>query len=450
MPPARRKPPSKVVKFLSGTEFTSGLFSPWLCELRQESLLTFCDLANRLIKRLEVSPEFFSFFPESPLTDHLVESKKRQDSFEPVRVTNGSASVICIDNMWHWDPISAVSAYFRSASLIDQILTRLPCSSEGHTYVDWSLLRQLPNPDDILLVLIRLIWLLPSRGCNPNSHSTAPLIEAINNLFATTISADTLRDSAVGRFLDAFKQESIGLCLFVATYRRHLLSAYRYDLLTIFFCNYFLTGVYINLIAYYRSHHHIYFAHCYDHSGKTRYHDDLILVKYERFTSLGRESLRNAGFPQLIPPVVQMCRDLAEAHREPSKASPALQSLRHRLNATTTRQFDSESSQHDPSLFSNVSKLISMSGIGVGRRTPQPYSPNLIILVVYGTMTWSLAREIVDAVTRSSPRCVQLPSEGTRYLSTVPSLRYSQCFLCSAVLHRICSHKSIYIKWQAL
>nr|CDS35157.1 retrovirus Pol polyprotein from type 1 [Hymenolepis microstoma] len=206
---------------------------------------------------------------------------------------------------------------------------------------------QLPNPDDILLVLIRLIWLLPSRGCNPNSHSTAPLIEAINNLFTITISADTLRNSAVGRFLDTYKQESIGRCLFAATYRRHLLSAYR-------------------------------------------------------------ESLRNAGFPQLIPPVVQMCRDLAEAHREPSKASPALQSLRHRLNVSAINQFDSESSHHDPSLFSNVSKLISMSGIGVGRRTPQPYSPNFIILVVYGTMTWGLAREIVDAVTRNSPEPLEV------------------------------------------
>lgn len=167
MPPPRKKPHSNVVKFLSGTEFTSGLFSPWLCELRQDSLFSFCDLVNRLIKRLEVTPEFFSFFTQSPLTDHLVESKERQDSFEPVvsvvlpvqtlfditqmsyrfliclaqRVTNGSASVICIDNMWHWDPISAVSAYFRSASVIDQVLTRLPCSDEGQTFVDWSRLR---------------------------------------------------------------------------------------------------------------------------------------------------------------------------------------------------------------------------------------------------------------------------------------------------------------------
>ncbi|VUZ54262.1 unnamed protein product [Hymenolepis diminuta] len=143
MPLTLRKPHSNVVKLLSGTEFTSGLFSPWLCEIRQESLFSFCDLVNRLIKRLEVDPEFFSFFPQSPLTDHLVESRGRQDSFEPTKVTNGSASVICIDNMWHWDPISAVSAYFRSASLIDQVLTRLPCSDEGHTYVDWRQLRYI-------------------------------------------------------------------------------------------------------------------------------------------------------------------------------------------------------------------------------------------------------------------------------------------------------------------
>ncbi|KAM3180344.1 hypothetical protein ACTXT7_016466, partial [Hymenolepis weldensis] len=584
MPPTRRKPHSKVVKLLSGTEFTSGLYSPWLCEIRQESLFSFCDLVNRLMKRLEVDPEFFSFFPQSPLTDHLVESKRRQDSFEPAKVTNGSASVICIDNMWHWDPISAVSAYFRSASLMDQVLTRLPCSDEGHTYVDWrqlskskdfpslemilatttssagrqlledlflchkqaeetkliqmalidvalnlnapdvdklmkstdpfktiprsvfntlcqrkrydylpvielavaaaqasatenskgasstgattvegllrryenalmlshcedaasdtSLLtdddalkncrpillnairdasrvmqlaavqqrmslpsatskcprfpcktlasihllrvgvpdtnidlevhnfvfgdpigkaKQLSNPDDILLVLIRLIWLLPSRGCNPNSKHNASLIEAINNVFDTTISGDALTDSAVGRFLDAYKQESMGRCLLASTYRRHLLPAYR-------------------------------------------------------------ESLRNAGFPQLISPVVQMCRDLAEAHCEPSTASPALQSLRHRSTKSTTSQGDSESNHHDPSLFSNVSKLISMSGIGVGRRVPQPYSPNLIILVVYGTMTWGLGREIVDAVTRNSPeplevRCVHSALHGLTLMS---------------------------------
>lgn len=43
--------------------------------------------------------------------------------------------------MWNWDPISAVSAYFCSASVIDQVLTRLPCSDDGHTCVDWRLLR---------------------------------------------------------------------------------------------------------------------------------------------------------------------------------------------------------------------------------------------------------------------------------------------------------------------
>ncbi|VUZ51446.1 unnamed protein product [Hymenolepis diminuta] len=103
-----------------------------------------------------------------------------------------------------------------------------------------------------------------------------------------------------------------------------------------------------------------------------------------------------------------MCRDLAEAHREPSTASPALQSLRHRSTNSTTGQGDSESNHYDPSLFFNVSKLISMSGIGVGRRVPQPYSPNLIILVVYGTMTWGLSREIVDAVTRNSPEPLEI------------------------------------------
>lgn len=43
-----------------------------------------------------------------------------------------------------------------------------------------------------------------------------------------------------------------------------------------------------------------------------------------------------------------------------------------------------------------------MGRIGVGRRAPQPYSPNLVILVVYGTMTWGLAREIVDTVTQNT------------------------------------------------
>lgn len=56
-------------------------------------------------------------------------------------MANGSATVICIDNVWHWDPISAVDAYLRPASVIDQILTRLPCSREEHTLVDWRRLR---------------------------------------------------------------------------------------------------------------------------------------------------------------------------------------------------------------------------------------------------------------------------------------------------------------------
>lgn len=44
----------------------------------------------------------------------------------------------------------------------------------------FSLFRQLPTADDVLLVLIRLIWLLPSRGCNPNSKANATLIKAID------------------------------------------------------------------------------------------------------------------------------------------------------------------------------------------------------------------------------------------------------------------------------
>ena len=84
MPTATHKPLSRVIRPLSSTEFSSGLFSPWLCELRQDSLSSFCDLVNRLIKKLEVSPEIYSFFPDSPLTDLLVESKRRQDSFEPL------------------------------------------------------------------------------------------------------------------------------------------------------------------------------------------------------------------------------------------------------------------------------------------------------------------------------------------------------------------------------
>lgn len=72
------------------------------------------------------------------------------------------------------------------------------------------------------------------------------------------------------------------------------------------------------------------------------------------FLFCGSESIRNAGFPQLIPPVVQMCRDLAEAHSEPSSASAALQSLRHRSINSATVHGDSGSSQQDPSLFSNV------------------------------------------------------------------------------------------------
>ena len=48
------------------------------------------------------------------------------------------------------------------------------------------------------------------------------------------------------------------------------------------------------------------------------------------------------------------------------------------------------------------SKFIAMSGVVVGRRAPPVYGPGLVILVVHGTITWTLARDIVSAVTRNS------------------------------------------------
>nr|CDS15293.1 retrovirus Pol polyprotein from type 1 [Echinococcus granulosus] len=488
----------------------SALFSPWLCELRQDSITSFCDLVNRLIKKLEVAPEVYSFFPDSLLADQLVDSKRRQDAFEPLKVTNGSATVICIDNVWQWDPISAVNAYLRSASIVDQIFTRLPCSEEGHTLVDWrrlsksrdfpslqmilatstseagrqllmdlflcqkqaeeikliqmslidvalnlntpdvdkliksaepfqaipravfnilcqrkrydylpvvelavaaaeakaaatpealkvgstatsasveGLLRryenalmlahsedaasdaslltdddglqhcrpillnalrdasQLDNPDEVLLVLIRFIWLLPSRGCNPNSRANAPLINTIDSIFQTATSTASFKGSALEKFLKMHNPESMGRCLLGAAYRRHLLPAYR-------------------------------------------------------------ESVRYVGFPQLVSPVVQMFKDLTAAHHQPSAASSALQSLRHRSTVSAAGSTASDSS--DPTLLSNVSKFIAMSGVVVGRRAPAPYAAPLVILVIHGTITWTLARDIVSAVTRNAPQSLEV------------------------------------------
>ncbi|KAL5111689.1 hypothetical protein TcWFU_003064 [Taenia crassiceps] len=463
-----------VIKSLSGTEFSSGIFSPWLYSL---------------------------------LASQLVDSKRRQDAFEPLKVTNGSATVICIDNVWHWDPISAVDAYLRPASVIDQILTRLPCSEEGHTLVDWrrlsknmdfpslqmilatstseagrqlledlflcqkwaeeikliqmalidvalnlnapdvdkliknaepfqaipsavfntlcqrkrydylpvvelavaaaeakaastpeglkagliattvsvdGLLRrfenalmlahsedaasdaslltdddglqhcrpillkalhdasQLASPDEILLVLIRFIWLLPSRGCNPNSRANASLIETIDGIFQAATSSASFEGSALQKFLKIHNPESMGRCLLTAAYRRHLLPAYR-------------------------------------------------------------ESVRYVDFPQLVSPVVQMFKDLVAARNQPSTASSALQSLQHR---STTDSTTSESS--DPTLLSNVSKFIAMSGVMVGRRVPPPYAAPLVIFVTHGTITWTLAREIVSAVTRNAAQPLEV------------------------------------------
>ncbi|KAL5962446.1 hypothetical protein TSMEX_009810 [Taenia solium] len=507
MPSVHQKPLMRVIKSLSGTEFSSGLFSPWLCELRQDSVASFCDLVNRLVKKLEVAPEVYSFFPDSFLADQLVDSKRRQDAFEPVKVTNGSATVICIDNVWQWDPISAVDAYLRPTSVVDQILTRLPCSEEGYTLVDWcrlsksrdfpslqmilatstseagrqlledlflcrkwaeeiklvqlalidvalnlnapdvdnliksaepfqaipravfnnlcqrkrydylpvvelavaaaeanavvtpealkagptattasvdGLLRrfenalmlahsedaasdaslltdddglqhcrpillkalhdasQLANPDEMFLVLIRFIWLLPSRGCNPNSRANAPLIDTIDEICRTATSTASFKDSALERFLKVHNPESMGRCLLAAAYRRHLLPAYR-------------------------------------------------------------ESVRYVGFPQLVSPVVQMFKDLAAAHHQPSTASSALQSLQHRSTAGSTTSDNS-----DPTLLSNVSKFIAMSGVMVGRRAPPPYAAPLVILVTHGTITWTLAREIVSAVTRNAAQPLEV------------------------------------------
>uniref|UniRef100_A0A5K3EWL7 Sec39 domain-containing protein n=1 Tax=Mesocestoides corti TaxID=53468 RepID=A0A5K3EWL7_MESCO len=498
MPPSQQKPVSRVAKTLASTEFIAKLSSPWVCELRQDSMKAFCHLANRLIRQLDVDIAIYSFLPESQFTDAFVDSRRQQDTTEPPKRITDSATVICIDNLWQWDPVSAVAPYLRSASIMDQILTRLPCSEQGHTLVDWCklsgrknfpslktnlamctsdagrqlledlflcqkqveevkliqmalldvaftlnapnadklvksaeplqaipaavfstlcetkqydylpvvelglaaaeaadiskaedaliesrqplsstgnrtnidhLLRkyenaimlahsedasvasltdddalqncrpillnaikdayQLTNPDEVLLLLIRLVGLLPSRGCNPSVKPNAQLIEAIDGIFEAGLSSPASKGTSTERFFNNFSPESIGRSTLAAAYRRHLLPSYR-------------------------------------------------------------ESVRNVGFPQLVSPVVQMFRDLAAAHQDPASASPALQSLKH---WPTTHS--------DPTILSSVGKLIAMSGV-VGRRSPQPYTPSLVILVVHGTITWTLARNIISAVTRNT------------------------------------------------
>ena len=73
-----------------------------------------------------------------------------------------------------------------------------------------------------------------------------------------------------------------------------------------------------------------------------------------KFWTHFRESVRNVGFPQLTSPVVQMFRDLAAAHHQPSSASPALRSLRHHSANTSASSSTNESGGDDPTLFSNV------------------------------------------------------------------------------------------------
>ncbi len=44
----------------------------------------------------------------------------------------------------------------------------------------FSHLSQLTNVDEVMLILIRLTGLCPSRGCDPDAKSNAPLVEAID------------------------------------------------------------------------------------------------------------------------------------------------------------------------------------------------------------------------------------------------------------------------------
>lgn len=53
-----------------------------------------------------------------------------------------------------------------------------------------------------------------------------------------------------------------------------------------------------------------------------------------------------------------------------------------------------------------------MSAVMVGRRAPPPYAAPLVILVIHGTVTWTLAREIVSAVTRNAAQPLEVSYRG--------------------------------------
>ncbi|VDL99787.1 unnamed protein product [Schistocephalus solidus] len=100
-----------------------------------------------------------------------------------------------------------------------------------------------------------------------------------------------------------------------------------------------------------------------------------------------RDNVKNVGFPQVISPVVQMFSDFVAARLDPSSASAALQSLHHWPLPTPGTTFLSE-----------MGKWI---GMGSQLKIP-PFSTDLVVLVVGGTITWSLAREIVFAASKGS------------------------------------------------
>ena len=80
-----------------------------------------------------------------------------------------------------------------------------------------------------------------------------------------------------------------------------------------------------------------------------------------------------------------------------------------------------------------------MSGV-VGRRSPPPFAAPLVILVVHGTITWTLAREIVSAVTRNTPQPLEVSQHSIPPSSNgVLWIRQCGCYLKVCGYHLIAS-----------
>ncbi|BHF59396.1 hypothetical protein SprV_0100235300 [Sparganum proliferum] len=515
------RPPNTITQVLMKSQFSDRLSVPWVCELRclsgHDSIVSFCTAVAKILEQLPVAAEVYSFGPESRLAELITTaiiseqnnslvkefplhtSQSRQDATDKRRAT-----VICIDNLWQWDPSAAVLPFLRPSSIVDQILCSLPAVN-----VDWSPLSCVPigvngdpasfrtplsvfgdqtghrlledlfcctkqaeeikvlqkslldavfaldvvTPDlDPLIkrpnAVIEQFQSLAAAVFTPacrlqkwNYFSVIELALAAAEVLQSVRNADATRELA-GSLVDSGKG-AVSVEHLLRKYENALALAHLDDAAVD------LTGdslkrcrpILLNAIqdahqlahiddAFFLIFRLIGLLPCIGCDPRAK-HNSPLIEAIDRIITIGvsnrnpdtishgvkggllldralprstgtsflsalhrrhllpafRDNVKNVGFPQVISPVVQMFSDFVAARLDPTSASAALQSLHHWPLPTPGTTF-----------LSGMGKWI---GMGSRSKIP-PFSTDLVVLVVGGTITWSLAREIVFAASKGS------------------------------------------------